>query len=138
MTLSTRTYPEKIIARATLYLHGSRIDPDTISRALAIQPSESVSAQEGLPTQVKSKSAPRWILRSDEHVASSDLAGHVEWLVSLLERQKVRCKDLPGVERAVIGCFWCSDGTATGFVFHPSLLTRVANTDLEMDFYIVS
>jgi len=71
-------------------------------------------------------------ITSDDHVKSSDLRAHLDWLCDLLEQSKGLKSVQENINsRAQISCFWWSkygDGAPT---LWPKQLKRLANLDME-------
>jgi len=81
----------------------------------------------------------RWILESRNTVESTCLEDHIEWLLDQLEAANANPRELPGVSRVDIFCYWRSLTGHGGPEFSPQLLGRLArlNLPLGLDVYFV-
>ena len=139
MTSSTlpEVNPNCAQAFASLRLFGDELVPDTVTHLLHVQPTD--VAPKGLKTALASgrvRTAPtgRWLLATQEHLASTNLESHIKWLLDRIESTGVSPADIPGVSRAEICCFWVSATGNGGPEFSPELLGRLARLRLTLSF----
>jgi hypothetical protein len=125
---------------AALRLYGDDLDPQLVTQALGLSPSESaVKGLEIVSSSGKKRVAPtgRWILESEGQVESTILEQHIEWLLLQLEITKIIPTDIRGVTSADILCYWESATGHGGPQFSPELLGRIAKLrlSLSLDIY---
>lgn len=124
---------------ATLVVSGDEVNPDTVSQALGLSPSEAFKAGDAYSRGHVRKHG-MWALSSQDHVVSEDLEDHVRWLLDRIEpvqaalHDYLRAKDSFGF----ITCFWPLPHGHGGPEFSPALMRRVGAVDLplQIDAYL--
>ena len=143
MTKSEKTLP---IAFASLRLSGDRLEPARVTAALSATPT--IAYRKG---EVYKRSRGReargrtgvWLLCSEDHVCSSDLNDHLEFLLGVvspdtdedrLRRVQSTIRDY-GLE-ADVPCFWHGEPGAPPPVIREDIRERLARipAEIELDF----
>ena len=143
VTKSEKSLP---IAFASLRLSGDRLEPPRITDALRTAPT--VAYRKG---EVYKRSRGReargrtgvWLLSSEDHVQSSDLNDHLEFLLGVIfaETDEERLSRVQNAIRdygleADVACFWHGERGARPPVIREDIRERLARipAELELDF----
>lgn len=129
---------------ASFRLGGDALDPDEVTSALGITPTQAFIKDQEIPVGRKGKATRRqrtgvWLLDTEHTVESTSLERHVIWLLDAVEpaadaRRALRARR--GLE-ADFFCYWLSAHGHGGPLFAPGTLARIAALDavLGIDFY---
>jgi hypothetical protein len=124
---------------ASLRFYGDALEPEEISRRLALEPTDrACRGDQATSPSGKIRTAPtgRWILETQGQVDSTDLEQHVAWLLDRLEVTGIVPTTLPGVSQADVFCYWVSATGNGGPEFSPQTLARLARLQLTLGFDI--
>ena len=132
--MSQDDYPTCEDTYATLRIYHDELDPDDISKSLALVPSN--SQRKGDP---RSKGAVLptggWFLSSRDHVPSKDTRRHVAWILDQLEPNRSALLSLQDRGYAMdIFCFWASVSGHGGPELDHELMQRLASLRLNIGF----
>ncbi len=130
-----------LLAHATFRVVGDRLEPDDVTRALGLQPSQALRSGQLVPTpsQIRRQELGVWLLKSEGHIASTSLERHLNYLLDLIEPGAAALRELQASQgvTADFFCFWMSATGHGGPVFSAEVLQRVAlvGAELGIDFY---
>jgi hypothetical protein len=127
-------YPTCEETYATLRIYHDELDPDEVSRALALVPSnaqrkgDELSSRRALPTG-------GWFLSSKGHVTSKDTRRHVAWVLDQIAPNKTNLLSLQdrGYKMDIF-CFWASASGHGGPELDHELMQRLASFRLNVGF----
>ncbi len=123
---------------ATFRMSGNTVDPHEITAVLGIMPSKAFKAGDPRGKSAQWKHG-QWSLSSEDHVSSTELQTHIEWLLDQLEPVQARIRSLlsKGDIEADIFCYWQFETFNAGLVLTAPLLKRLGdfNIDLDLDIY---
>lgn len=125
---------------ATFRIWGTYLNPEDITRRLDIGPSESHNLGDKRGRS-GTWSHGYWAIESENHVQSTNLSLHIEWLLNKIEPAQLEVISLINEGFfADIFCFLESSTGHGGPVFNPTLLHRIANLNVELslDIYFAS
>lgn len=130
-----------LLAHATFRVLGENLEPDEVTAALGVTPSQSLRRDQLVPTatQVRRQDTGVWLLKSEGKLTSTSLERHLIYLLDLLEPgvgaldQLRRSQDLT----TDFFCFWMSATGHGGPIFSADVMQRVAGVGAELgiDFY---
>lgn len=130
-----------LLAHATFRVVGAQLDPDDVTAALRIEPSQALRNGQLVPTatQIRRQELGVWLLKSEGRVVSTSLERHLNHLLDLIEpgagalRQLQQAQDIS----TDFFCFWMSATGHGGPVFSTEVLQRVSGigAELGIDFY---
>ncbi len=117
------------------------IDPETIARRLAIEPSK--WQRKGGPMAGSLRRPQRiaeldgWFLSTRGRVRSRDLRRHIDWLLDQIEGKAAESRALRNEEgRIRISCYWASRFGEGGPTISPDQMRRLGALNLELSFDI--
>ena len=107
------------------------VPPGEVTRALALEPSDSQS--EGEARTIGSRAKPDgWFLSSKNSIESRDVRRHLDWLLDLLGPQATALRDLRQRGAVMdVSCFWLSASGHGGPTISPEQATKLAALDLD-------
>ena len=123
----------------TLRVYHDSADPDTVSAALGIEPTESQRAGEPYEWRGRTRTyrLSGWFFCSRGRVESYDSAKHLDWLLQYLEpRHEALCVLRSQGWRMDISCLWDSHYGHGGPTLSPDLLRMLATVGIELWFDI--
>lgn len=120
-------------SRAGFRISGDTLQPDEVTRALSIQPTNS-GLKGGLLSSSPKRSPLRtslWMLKSplSEH-ESLDL--HLQYLLDLLEPKREEIRELAKLYDIDFFCGFSSENGQGGCTFQPTLLERLAKLEVKV------
>lgn len=143
VTKSEKSLP---IAFASLRLSGDRLEPALLTKALRTAPTLAYRKGEVYERHRGREARGRtgvWLLSSEDHVRSSDLNEHLEFLLSVFfpKTQEDRLRRIQSVIRdygleADVSCFWHGERGALPPVIREDIRDRLAciPAEIELDF----
>ena len=130
-----------LLAHATFRVLGKELDPDEVTRALGLEPTQSLRSGQLVPTptRIRRQETGVWLLKSEGRVGSTSLERHLVHLLDLLEPGLPALDELRRTRGLTTDffCFWLSATGHGGPIFSAELLSRVAaiGAELGIDFY---
>jgi hypothetical protein len=117
---------------ATLQLVGESVVPAAITEALQIQPTFQVAVGEANPKRSKPRTKGIWALTTEGRLDSTELEDHVSFLLELLPSNPRSV--VPAEARFEIVCLWRSATGHGGPSLSASIMARLAEKGLDLDF----
>ncbi len=134
LTMYDDDYPACKATYATLRIYNDELEPDVVSKRLALTPSESQKRGQPLgPNRVAPLGG--WFLSSQDKVISKDVRRHVAWLLDQMvgrEDQFLKLQD-EGYETDIF-CYWLSASGHGGPQIDPALMQRLVSLRLVISF----
>lgn len=130
-----------LLAHATFRVLGQDLDPEAVSAALGVEPSQALRRDQLVPTEtrIRRQDTGVWLLKTEGRLTSTSLERHVLHLLELIE------PGMPALDRlrqeqgltTDFFCFWLSATGHGGPIFSSELMGRVAavGAELGIDFY---
>ena len=139
MTPINDDYPTCERTLATLRIYGDDLDPQSITRRLGLQPSDSQRRGEikaGIRGRQRTVKVGGWFLSSEDHVQSKDLRRHLDWLLDRLLPAKEEILELQEEDAIKMGvnCIWWSESGQGGPTLWPEQMQCLAGLNLECGF----
>ena len=127
-------YPTCEETYATLRIYHDELDPEQISKALSLTPSDAqrkgdaLSSGRVLPTG-------GWFLSSKDRVTSKDIRRHIVWILDQLDANKEALSLLQNQHYEMnIFCFWASASGHGGPQLDHEIMKRLASLRLDVGF----
>ncbi len=130
-----------LLAHATFRVVGAVLDPNDVTAALQLEPSQALRTGQLVPTatQIRRQELGVWLLKSEGHVVSTSLERHLNYLLDRVEPGVAALRRLQEAQEVSTDffCFWMSATGHGGPVFSTEVLQRVARigAELGIDFY---
>ena len=130
-----------LLAHATFRVIGEVLEPDDVTRALGVQPSQALRRDQLVPTatQVRRQDTGVWLLKSEGMISSTSLERHLIFLLDQLEPGAAALNELRHSQGLTTDffCFWMSATGHGGPIFSAEIMQRVAGVGAELgiDFY---
>lgn len=123
---------------AELVLRGNGLNPPEITDTLNLRPSMSFKRGDWRNETERWKNN-LWSISTKDQIQSTDLAVHLDWLVSQLEPTKKRLVEILDKKdiEAEISCFWILPTDHEHLSLSPDLLRKITelNLRLNLDIY---
>lgn len=130
-----------LLAHATFRVLGPALDPEDVTRALGLQPTQALRRDQLVPmaAHVRRQESGVWLLKSEGLISSTSLERHLIHLLDLIEPRADALRELRREQdvSADFFCFWMSATGHGGPIFSADVMLRVARVGAELgiDFY---
>ena len=130
-----------LLAHATFRVIGETLEPDDVTHALGVNPSQALRRDQLVPTstKVRRQDTGVWLLKSEGMLSSTSLERHLIHLLGLLEPRAAALDELRREQDLTTDffCFWMSATGHGGPIFSAEIMRRVAGlgAELGIDFY---
>jgi hypothetical protein len=127
-------YPPRI----SFSLKAKDLDPDQIKNILGLIPDRSFKRGDKKHEDEPKRQYGYWRIDSAEHIESSDIKLHFEWLLNIIEpKQKEVLKLLNDKSiDAKIHCFWILPAPHSILIFEPEILNQISQLGIRLELSI--
>lgn len=117
---------------ATLRVIGRSLDPETLSRAIGLESTMAIRVGDTRPRGTRPRDEAIWAYSTEARVATSNLADHIAFVVSLIPKDFNRL--VPPGCRTEIQCVWRSSSGHGGPTLPAGLLAELGDRGIDLDF----
>jgi hypothetical protein len=126
----------------TLCIYPGEVDPDVVTKHLAITPTRSQKSGDTPDIQTSTQKAPKpnaWFLSSKSEVSSKDLRRHIDFILDKVAPRANSLRELKELGSEIrVSCYWASKYGHGGPTISPHQMRKLVLLDieLELDLYL--